>query len=128
MGETSRLRSYAASTTSGSMSVLRLAGGTVDYIAKMLDHLAKAEEANEKIAIWDAWAKARVIEAKGEDLHPEELLYYVSKELEKKAVYRKRVNNRSFHAMMAQTYGIAAMATQQVPHGLIRNMAPGTYS
>ena len=87
----------------------------MDYITKMLDHLQKAEEANGKVATWDAWAKAKVIDARGDDLHPEELLYYVSKELEKKAVYRKRVNNRSFHVSMAQMYGTVAMAMRQVP-------------
>ena len=93
----------------------------MDYITKMLDHLQKAEEANGKVATWDAWAKAKVTDARGDDLHPEELLYYVSKELEKKAVYRKRVNNRSYHAMMAQTYGIAAMVMHQVPRVVHRN-------
>lgn len=84
----------------------------MNHIDKMLDHLAKAEEANEKIDVWERWARGRVVAKKGE-LKPEEMLYYIDKELENKKVFRKRVNNRTYHAQMAQTYGIVALAVMQ---------------
>lgn len=92
----------------------------MDYRAKMIEHLEKAEVINARIDHWENWAEKTILKNRADELsqfpagngRDEMKLYMIKDMLEKRLVYRNLINTRNLNLEWAKAYGIAAIASQ----------------